>query len=48
MIGVKRTRDAAVGLLMLNEPASLNAMTPELLGGLDPQRTRAGVPLIRL
>ncbi|MGZ3412192.1 MAG: enoyl-CoA hydratase-related protein [Xanthobacteraceae bacterium] len=34
MIGVKRTRDAAVGLLTLNEPASLNAMTPELLGGL--------------
>jgi 2-(1,2-epoxy-1,2-dihydrophenyl)acetyl-CoA isomerase len=27
MAGVKRTRDGAVGLLTLNEPASLNAMT---------------------
>jgi len=34
MAGVKRTRDGAVGLLTLSEPASLNAMTPDLLGGL--------------
>lgn len=34
MTGVKRTRDGAVGLLTLSEPASLNAMTPDLLGGL--------------
>ena len=34
MISVKQTRDGAVGLLTLNEPASLNAMTPDLLGGL--------------
>ena len=27
MAGVKRARDGAVGLLTLNEPASLNAMT---------------------
>jgi 2-(1,2-epoxy-1,2-dihydrophenyl)acetyl-CoA isomerase len=34
MAGVKQTRDGAVGLLTLNEPASLNAMTPDLLGAL--------------
>jgi 2-(1,2-epoxy-1,2-dihydrophenyl)acetyl-CoA isomerase len=34
MTSVKQTRDRAVGLLTLNDPASLNAMTPELLGGL--------------
>jgi enoyl-CoA hydratase/carnithine racemase len=31
---VKQSRDGAVGILILNEPASLNAMTPDLLGGL--------------
>ncbi len=34
MAGVKQTRDSAVGLLTLSEPASLNAMTPDLLGAL--------------
>src|SRR3954454_14823269 len=34
MAGVKQSRDGAVGVLTLNEPASLNAMTPDLLGGL--------------
>jgi 2-(1,2-epoxy-1,2-dihydrophenyl)acetyl-CoA isomerase len=34
MAGVKKTKDGAVGLLTLSEPASLNAMTPDLLGGL--------------
>ena len=34
MAGVKQGRDGAVGILTLNEPASLNAMTPDLLGGL--------------
>ena len=34
MPGVKRERDGAVGVLTLDEPASLNAMTPDLLGGL--------------
>jgi 2-(1,2-epoxy-1,2-dihydrophenyl)acetyl-CoA isomerase len=34
MAGVKRSRDHAVGLLTLDEPATLNAMTPELLGDL--------------
>src|ERR1700748_2824528 len=34
MSSVKQTRDGAVGLLTLNDPASLNAMTPGLLGGL--------------
>src|ERR1700722_1737240 len=34
MTSVKQTRAGAVGLLTLNDPASLNAMTPELLGGL--------------
>ena len=32
MAGVKQARDGAVGILTLNEPASLNAMTPDLLG----------------
>ena len=32
MAGVKQGRDGAVGILTLNEPASLNAMTPDLLG----------------
>jgi 2-(1,2-epoxy-1,2-dihydrophenyl)acetyl-CoA isomerase len=31
---VKRERDGAVGILTLDEPATLNAMTPELLGNL--------------
>ena len=34
MTSVKQTREGAVGLLTLDDPASLNAMTPELLGGL--------------
>lgn len=34
MAGVKQTRDGAVGILTLDEPASLNAMTPDLLGAL--------------
>lgn len=32
MTGVMRSRDGAVGVLTLSEPASLNAMTPDLLG----------------
>jgi 2-(1,2-epoxy-1,2-dihydrophenyl)acetyl-CoA isomerase len=34
MAGVKQTRDGSVGILTLDEPASLNAMTPDLLGAL--------------
>ncbi|MDA9431757.1 enoyl-CoA hydratase-related protein [Bradyrhizobium sp. CCBAU 51627] len=34
MAGVKQARDDAVGILTLDEPASLNAMTPDLLGAL--------------
>ncbi|QOZ27796.1 enoyl-CoA hydratase-related protein [Bradyrhizobium sp. CCBAU 51753] len=34
MTGVKRERDGKVGILTLNDPASLNAMTPDLLGDL--------------
>jgi 2-(1,2-epoxy-1,2-dihydrophenyl)acetyl-CoA isomerase len=34
MPGVKRDRDGAVGILTLDEPATLNAMTPDLLGDL--------------
>ena len=34
MAGVLRERDGSVGILTLDEPASLNAMTPELLGDL--------------
>ena len=34
MPGVKRERDDGVGVLTLDEPASLNAMTPDLLGDL--------------
>lgn len=34
MAGVTRERDGGVGVLTLDEPASLNAMTPDLLGGL--------------
>src|SRR6202171_737912 len=34
MAGVKRDREGAVGVLTLNEPESLNAMTPDLLGEL--------------
>ena len=34
MDGVKKAKDGAIGLLTLSEPASLNAMTPDLLGGL--------------
>ena len=32
MPGVKRERDDSVGILTLDEPATLNAMTPDLLG----------------
>ncbi|MDI4232107.1 MULTISPECIES: hypothetical protein [unclassified Bradyrhizobium] len=31
MAGVKQDRDGAVGILILNEPESLNAMTPDLV-----------------
>jgi 2-(1,2-epoxy-1,2-dihydrophenyl)acetyl-CoA isomerase len=34
MAGVKQARDGTVGILTLDEPASLNAMTPDLLGAL--------------
>ncbi|MHC2332390.1 enoyl-CoA hydratase-related protein [Bradyrhizobium sp. USDA 4454] len=34
MSSVTRERDGKVGILTLNDPASLNAMTPELLGDL--------------
>lgn len=34
MPGVKRERDDSVGVLTLDEPSSLNAMTPDLLGDL--------------
>ncbi|MBL8380032.1 MAG: enoyl-CoA hydratase/isomerase family protein [Burkholderiales bacterium] len=34
MAGVKREREGAVAILTLDEPASLNAMTPDLLGDL--------------
>ena len=34
MAGVKKIKDGAIGLLTLSEPASLNAMTPDLLSGL--------------
>ncbi len=34
MAGVKCERDGAVGILTLDEPASLNAMTPDMLGDL--------------
>jgi 2-(1,2-epoxy-1,2-dihydrophenyl)acetyl-CoA isomerase len=34
MPGVKRERDDTVGVLTLDEPGSLNAMTPDLLGDL--------------
>jgi len=34
MPGVKREREHAVGILTLDEPATLNAMTPDLLGDL--------------
>ncbi|MGY3586910.1 2-(1,2-epoxy-1,2-dihydrophenyl)acetyl-CoA isomerase [Bradyrhizobium sp. USDA 4341] len=34
MSSVKRERDGKLGILTLNDPASLNAMTPELLGDL--------------
>ncbi|MGY4314675.1 enoyl-CoA hydratase-related protein [Bradyrhizobium sp. JR3.5] len=34
MSSVKRERDGKVGILTLNDPATLNAMTPELLGDL--------------
>ncbi|GGC85726.1 enoyl-CoA hydratase-related protein [Chelatococcus reniformis] len=34
MAGVKQERDGGVGILTLDEPDSLNAMTPDLLGGL--------------
>src|SRR3954470_14638208 len=34
MPGVKREREGSVGILALDEPATLNAMTPDLLGDL--------------
>ncbi|WP_291856279.1 enoyl-CoA hydratase-related protein [Bradyrhizobium sp.] len=34
MAGVKRERDGSVGVLTLDEPSTLNAMTPDLLGDL--------------
>jgi len=34
MAGVKREREGAVGVLTLDDPATLNAMTPHLLGDL--------------
>jgi 2-(1,2-epoxy-1,2-dihydrophenyl)acetyl-CoA isomerase len=34
LAGVKRERDGAVGILTLDDPASLNAMTPDLLRDL--------------
>src|SRR5688572_8161107 len=34
MPGVKRERDGSVGVLTLDEPETLNAMTPDLLGDL--------------
>ncbi len=34
MAGVKRERNGAVGILTLDDPATLNAMTPQLLGDL--------------
>jgi 2-(1,2-epoxy-1,2-dihydrophenyl)acetyl-CoA isomerase len=34
MAGVKQARDGAIGILTLDEPASLNAITPDLLGAL--------------
>lgn len=34
MTGVLQNKDGAVGILTLDEPDSLNAMTPNLLGGL--------------
>jgi len=34
MTAVKRERDGATGILTLNDPSSLNAMMPELLGDL--------------
>jgi 2-(1,2-epoxy-1,2-dihydrophenyl)acetyl-CoA isomerase len=34
MPGVRREREHAVGILTLDEPATLNAMTPDLLGDL--------------
>jgi 2-(1,2-epoxy-1,2-dihydrophenyl)acetyl-CoA isomerase len=34
MAGVKQARDGAVGILTVDEAASLNAMTPDLLGAL--------------
>jgi hypothetical protein len=40
MAGVKQARDGAVGVLTLNEPASLNAMTPDLFGGLAARSAR--------
>lgn len=34
MAGVKQAREGAIAILTLDEPASLNAMTPDLLGAL--------------
>ena len=46
MAGVKQARDGAVGVLTLDEPASLNAMTPDLLGAhAAPSRIAPRSPL---
>jgi hypothetical protein len=42
MAGVKQAREGAVGVLTLDEPASLNAMTPDLLGGFARDRRDDG------
>jgi 2-(1,2-epoxy-1,2-dihydrophenyl)acetyl-CoA isomerase len=34
MPGIKRDRNGSVGVLTLDEPETLNAMTPDLLGAL--------------
>ena len=48
MPGVKRERDDSVGVLTLDEPASLNAMTPDLLGDLARAITEmTGDPQVR-
>ncbi|MFT3800117.1 MAG: enoyl-CoA hydratase-related protein [Burkholderiaceae bacterium] len=48
MAGVSEERDGAVGILTLDEPATLNAMTPDLLEGLARAiATMTGDPSIR-
>lgn len=41
MASVKQTRDGAVAVLTLDDPATLNAMTPDLLGSLAAEIARA-------